>query len=754
MIGKSLNKLIVAAVREAKRRRHEFITVDHLAYAALFDPAAQKILERCGADLSSLKVSLNAYLTREIDIAPEGVEPGPTTAVQKVMKSMLEHIENSGRREADQGDLLASIFEDSESYGVYLMRLQGIERLNILEEISQNQIEEDRSRALSELEKLDTNSEIFDDDRFKTQNSDQDKSKTYLKQFCVELVALAKKGALDPIVGRAEEITRTLQTLCRRKKNNPILTGDPGVGKTAIAEGLASLIAENKAPKTLEGAEIYALDMGALIADTKYRGDFEKRLKGVINDLSTKRNAILFIDEIHTLVGAGSAGGGALDASNILKPALANGKLKCIGATTHNEYRQFFEKDRALSRRFQKIVVNEPSVEESVQILRGLKAKYEKYHGVRYSEAVLRSAAELSAKYINDRFLPDKAIDLIDEVGASFHLLSESKKRTQAVVADIERVVSKMIGAPIKAGADDDRDRLRSLELDLKHQVFGQDSAIEQLVKAIKRSYAGLSAPTRPIGVFLFTGPTGVGKTESAKQLAASLGAHFARFDMSEYMEKHSVSRLVGAPPGYVGYDQGGLLTECARKHPRAVILFDEIEKAHPDLLNILLQVMDGAKLTDGNGVEADFRHTILIMTSNLGATEAGVVGFGNSAVDRVGEAVNAFFAPEFRNRLDAIARFAPLSVETMGFVVDKFIAELASQLSERKVSIEINAAARKYLATRGYDKKMGARPLGVLIQSKIKDRIADELLFGRLAKGGKVAVSVKAGELRFDFSA
>ncbi|MDR0665290.1 MAG: ATP-dependent Clp protease ATP-binding subunit ClpA [Helicobacteraceae bacterium] len=732
MISRSLNKVIVAAIREAKRRRHEFITVDHLSYAALFDPTTQKILERCGADVGSLKIGLDAYLSREIEIAPEGAEPTQTVAAQKVMQTMLMHVEGAGRTEADQGDLLASIFEDGNSYGVYLMRLQGIERINILEEISQIETsEENKSQTQYE----------------------PNKAKTYLEQFCVELVALAKKGAIDPIVGRADEMTRSLQTLCRRKKNNPILTGEPGVGKTAIAEGLAMLIAENKAPKMLEGSRIYALDMGALVAGTKYRGDFEKRLKGVIDELSSKEGVILFIDEIHTLVGAGSASGGALDAGNILKPALAGGKLRCIGATTHNEYRQFFEKDRALSRRFQKIVVNEPSAEESVRILRGLKSKYEAYHGVRYSDAVLRSAVELSAKYVNDRFLPDKALDVIDEVGASFHLLKESKKRTQVGIADIERVVSKMIGAPIKAGADDDLDRLRALELDLKHRVFGQDSAIEQLVKAIKRSYAGLGSPTRPIGSFLFTGPTGVGKTETAKQLAESLGVHFARFDMSEYMEKHSVSRLVGAPPGYVGFDQGGALVECARKHPRSVILLDEIEKAHPDLINILLQVMDAAKLTDNNGAEADFRHTVLIMTSNLGAREAGVVGFGNNAVNRTEEAIGAFFSPEFRNRLDAIAHFAPLSQETMSFVVDKFIGELASQLAERKIAIDLSAEAREYLAKNGYDKDMGARPLGLLIQAKIKDKIADEALFGKLAKGGKAVVRLKADELEFDFS-
>ncbi|MDR2033257.1 MAG: ATP-dependent Clp protease ATP-binding subunit ClpA [Helicobacteraceae bacterium] len=733
MISKSLNKVIIAAVREAKRRRHEFITVDHLAYAALFDSAAQRILERCGADLSALKVNIDAYLTRELERASEGVEPTQTIAVQKVMQTMLMHIEGAGRDEADQGDLLASIFEEGNSYSVYLMRLQGIERINILDEISQI--------------------EITVENKTQPQN-DPNKPKTYLEQFCLELVALAKNGAIDPIVGRSDEMTRSLQTLCRRKKNNPILVGDPGVGKTAIAEGLARLIAEKKTPKMLEGARIYALDMGALVAGTKYRGDFEKRLKGVIDELSTSDKAILFIDEIHTLIGAGSAGGGALDASNILKPALANGNLRCIGATTHNEFRQFFEKDRALSRRFQKIIVSEPTIEESVQILRGLKAKYEEHHKARYPDATLKAAVELSAKYVSDRFLPDKAIDAIDEAGAAFHLLSDSKKRSLVSVADIERVVSKMIGAPIKSSAENEKDRLRSLELDLKHQVFGQDKAIEALVKAIKRSFAGLGSPKRPIGVFLFAGPTGVGKTEAARCLASSLDVHFARFDMSEYMEKHSVSRLIGAPPGYVGFEQAGLLTECVRKNPRSVILLDEIEKAHPDLLNILLQVMDAAKLTDNNGAEADFRHTILIMTSNLGASESGVAGFGSSASGRTEEAIKAFFAPEFRNRLDTIAYFAPLSQETMEFVVDKFIGELIAQLAERKVTIELTNAAKRYLAQKGYDKSMGARPLGIVIQSEIKDKIADELLFGALAKGGKVAIDYAKNELAFSYKA
>ncbi|GHS88611.1 hypothetical protein FACS189487_07230 [Campylobacterota bacterium] len=534
MLSKSLNKVIIAAVREAKRRRHEFVTVDHITYSALFDPQTQKILKWCGADISALKIDLDSYLARELDIAPDGAEPTQTFTVQKVLQIMVAHISGAGRTEADQGDLLASIFEEGTSFGVFLMRQQGIERLTVLDVISHQ-----------------------DDGDLKTKTGrDEPQQTTTLDQFCEKLVAKAKSGGIDPIVGRGDEMTRSLQVLCRRKKNNPILVGEPGVGKTAIVEGLALLIAEDKAPAILKDAEIYALDMGALVAGTKYRGDFEKRLKGVIDELTRKTNAILFIDEIHTLVGAGSAGGGALDASNILKPALSNGKLRCVGATTHGEFRQFFEKDRALSRRFQKIVVGEPSIDESIEILRGLKLKYEEHHQVSYSDEVLRSAVELSARHLNDRFLPDKAIDIIDEVGALFHLSTNDRREVNA--EDIESVVSKIVGAPIKASGKDDVSKLRSLDLDLKHQVFGQDAAIEQLSKAIKRSYAGLSSPLRPIGSFLFAGPTGVGKTEVARQLAKSLSVHFARFDMSEYMEKHAVSRLVGAPPGYVGFEQGG----------------------------------------------------------------------------------------------------------------------------------------------------------------------------------------------------
>ncbi|MDR3347849.1 MAG: ATP-dependent Clp protease ATP-binding subunit ClpA [Helicobacteraceae bacterium] len=734
MLSKELNKLLIGTIREVKKRGHEYITVEHLVYASLFDGATVSILKACGADIARLKIDLDAYLTREMERYPPGVvnEPMQTLSFQRVMQNMLMHIQSAGKAEADQGDLLASVFEEESSYGVYLMRLQGIERLSILEAISHQPEEASPKPKCAEQESA-------------------TERKSWLGQLTTKLVEQAKAGRLDRLIGRKKELSRAMQVLCRRKKNNPIFVGDPGVGKTAIVEGLAVMIAENAVPPPLSGSEIYALDMGALIAGTKYRGDFEKRLKGVIDEIKEIENALLFIDEIHTLVGAGAVGGGSLDASNILKPALSAGKLRCIGATTHAEYRNHFEKDRALSRRFQKIDTSEPSVEETALILRGLKARYEEHHGVKYSESVLRTAAELAAKHINDRFLPDKAIDVIDEVGASFQL--SAKKRRHVTVSDIEGVVAQMAGVPIKVTDSDERGRLKSLELDLKNVIFGQDDAIEQLSRAIKRSYAGLSRPNRPVGAFLFTGPTGVGKTEVAKQLAATLGVYFERFDMSEYMEKHAISRLVGAPPGYVGFEQGGLLTESIRKHPHTVLLLDEIEKAHPDLLNILLQAMDNASITDNNGQKADFRHVIIIMTSNLGANEAAIVGFGSGAVNNTSGAINSFFAPEFRNRLDAIVNFAPLSRETMLFVVDKFIGELAAQLAAQKVTIEVSGEARDHLAQNGYDPKMGARPLGVLIQSAIKDKIADELLFGALLNGGSVIIGYENGQFSFSYS-
>lgn len=737
MLSKSLNKLLVTTIREVKRRRHEYITVEHLIYAALFDSVVTEILKECGANMAQLKIRLDEYLAEEMEQIPPGVtaEPVQTLAFQRVMQSMLQHVQISGKKEADQGDLLASVFEETESYGVYLLHEQGIERVNILETISHSDIKE-----LS-----DTYDEKEDDTREK-------KEKTYLGEFARELVKEAAEGEIDPIIGRGDELSRTIQILCRRKKNNPIFVGEPGVGKTAIAEGLAIKIHKGEVPDILKESRIYALDMGTLVAGTKYRGDFEKRLKGIIEEVKRSPKNILFIDEIHTLVGAGSSGNGAMDASNILKPALASGKMKCMGATTFSEYRSFFEKDRALSRRFQKIDIPEPSIEETVKILKGLKSKYEEHHNVKYPLSVLKAAAELSYRYINEKFLPDKAIDVIDEVGASFHQLPKSKARTSVTKHDIERVVSMIARVPIKEAGVDEKEKLRSLELDLKHKIFGQDRAIESLARAIKRSKAGLSSPRKPLGSFLFSGPTGVGKTEVTKQLASVLDINLERFDMSEYMEKHTVSRLIGAPPGYVGFEQAGLLTEAIRKHPHTVLLLDEIEKAHPDLLNILLQVMDNASLTDNNGIKIDFRNVILVMTSNVGATEANVMGFHSVQSNRSDEAVKRFFSPEFRNRLDGIIDFAPLSQDVMIHIVEKFIDEIESQLEDKNVEIELDEKAKEYLAEKGYSSEYGARPLGLLLQERIKDPISDEILFGRLEHGGKVAITFEDDELKFDF--
>jgi ATP-dependent Clp protease ATP-binding subunit ClpA len=738
MLSKTLNKLLVSTIREVKKRKHEYITVEHLIYASLFDEVIEIILKESGVDVSRLKIDLDTFLINEMQELPSGVtsEPVQTMAFQRVMQSMLYHVQNSGKGEADQGDLLASLFEEESSHGIFLMREQGVERVDLLEIISHTDINE---------------FSVQNDVRKTEGKNSEDES--YLGQFCLELVKEAKEGKIDPIIGRSEELERTIQVLCRRKKNNPIFVGEPGVGKTAIAEGLALRIADEDVPELLEGSKVYALDMGTLVAGTKYRGDFEKRLKGIIKEIESDPKSIMFIDEIHTLVGAGSSGNGAMDASNILKPSLASGKIRCMGATTFAEYRNFFEKDRALTRRFQKIDVHEPTVEETVKILKGLKERYENHHNVKYSLPSLKAAAELSAKHIHERFLPDKAIDVIDEVGASFHLLPESKKRTNVTKLDIETVVSKIAKIPIKASCSDDKERLRSLELDLKHKVFGQDDAIYALAKSIKRSYAGLSNPTKPLGSFLFTGPTGVGKTEVAKQLALQLGIHFSRFDMSEYMEKHTVSRLIGSPPGYVGFEQGGQLTDEVRKHPHMVLLLDEIEKANEELLNILLQVMDNATLTDNNGISANFKNVIIIMTSNLGSGEANVMGFNADSSKQSSDAVKRFFTPEFRNRLDSTINFAPLSPENMKHIVDKFIFEMQDQLEERHIEIDLSDEAKEILAIDGYSVELGARPLALLIQERIKDPISDEILFGALEKGGKVIIDVEDDKLNFTFS-
>lgn len=728
MLSKELNKLLIGTIREVKRRSHEYITVEHLIYASLFDGAVASLLSTLGADVETLKVELDSYLTKEVESTPAGTisEPVQTLAFQRIMQSMLLHVQGSGKPKADQGDLLASVFEDKTSYGVFLMRKQGVERLHILEAIShENSVETQPTKPQKE----------------------SDQQKTTLETFATELVNEAKKGKIDPVIGRDKELERMIQVLCRRKKNNPILVGEAGVGKTAIAEALALKIADEQVPEILASSEVYSLDLGAMVAGTKYRGDFEKRIKGVLTDLESKPNAILFIDEIHTLVGAGASGSGSMDASNILKPALASGKIKCIGATTHNEFRTHFEKDRALTRRFQKIEINEPSVEDAIKILEGLKSHYEDHHGIKFPPAVIKKSVELAYKHINDRFLPDKAIDVIDEIGASFHL--KPKKRKNATLADVEEVVSRIAGVPITV--TDDTANLASFELNLKNLIFGQDKAVATISKAIIRSRAGLSHPHKPSASFLFTGPTGVGKSELAKQSAKLLGMNYERFDMSEYMEKHAVSRLVGAPPGYVGFDQGGLLIEAIRQKPHTLLLLDEIEKAHPDLLNILLQVMDTATLTSSSGTKADFRNVIIIMTSNLGSNEAPVMGFGEGK-SASSDAIKNFFAPEFRNRLDAVVEFDALSQENMIFVVEKFLDELDDQLAEKRVKIEATRDAKEYLAKHGYDSKMGARPLARLLQEKIKDTIASEILFGKLKNGGIVAIDASQNELVFDY--
>ncbi len=722
MINNELNSIFKEAVRIAKQNRHEYLTVEHVFLALLDSKEGQKILNSVGADIEFLKEKLQKYLQSRLQSLPEHInrEPFETVALSRVIENMIKHVQSADKKEARVGDLLAAIFDEEHSYSVYLLKEQGIKKIDILEVITDSS----------------------------TTKENKENENSYLKRFTLDLVKEAKNRKIDPVIGRDKEIERVIQVLCRRKKNNPLLVGEPGVGKTAIAEGLAIKIAEGEIPDILEGASLYSLDMGSLLAGTKYRGDFEKRLKGVINELKEKKNAIVFIDEIHTLVGAGATQGGSMDASNLLKPALASGAIKCIGATTYSEYRNFLEKDRALSRRFAKIDIKEPDLETSFKILKGLKEKYEKHHNVKYTINALKSAVELSDKYINDRQLPDKAIDLIDEVGASFHL--RKKKRSVVTVNDIENVISKMLNLPPQRVTQDDIVVLENLEESLEKRVLGQKEAINQVSMAIKRSRAGLNPPNKPIGSFLFVGPTGVGKTELAKELARTLGVHFERFDMSEYMEKHAVSRLIGAPPGYVGYEEGGLLTETIRKHPYTVLLLDEIEKAHPDLINILLQVMDNATLTDNYGNIADFKHVILIMTSNVGATEANVMGFKKESVSKFDEALKQYFTPEFRNRLDAIVRFNPLSLDIVEGIVDKFIDELNRQLSSKKIKIKLTKEAKKYLAKKGYSEELGARPLRRVIDSKIKNRLTDEILFGKLKNGGEVNIELKNDELKF----
>ncbi len=746
MISKELEATLNSAVNEARRRRHEFVCVEHLLFALLQDKDASAAIVNCGGDLVRLKKKLEEFFQTHLETFPEGVkrEPQRTLGFHRVIQRAIVHAQSAEKKEIDGGNLLVALFREPDSYAVYLLEEQGITRLDVINYVSHG------------ISKISAGEDWIANPEERDGEEKQRPGLKPLEAFTVDLVKKARDGNIDPLIGREEEIERTIHILCRRRKNNPIFVGDPGVGKTAIAEGLALKIHQGQVSDPLKEAVIYALDMGALLAGTRFRGDFEARLKGVLSALKKQPNSILFIDEIHTVVGAGATSGGSMDASNILKPCLASGELRCIGSTTYHDYKSYFERDRALARRFQKIEISEPSAEDSYKILLGLRSHYEKHHGVHYTNAALRAAAELSAKHINDRHLPDKAIDVIDEVGAAVKLLPPEKRKKTIGPKDIERIVAKIAKIPPRSVSASDKEQLQNLERDLKFTVFGQDAAIETLASAIKLSRSGLGLPEKPIGCFLFSGPTGVGKTEVAKQLARVLGVEFIRFDMSEYMEKHTVSRLIGAPPGYVGFDQGGLLTDAVNKNPYAVLLLDEVEKAHPDLFNILLQVMDHAALTDNNGRKADFRNIILIMTTNAGAREmsGAPLGFGQrSNAGKGKEAIEKMFSPEFRNRLDAMIVFNSLSPEIIERVVDKFIMELDHQLDEKKVLLHLSPKARRWLAKRGYDPVFGARPMARLIQTEIKRVLADEILFGRLQNGGNVEIDENEDKLTFSYS-
>lgn len=744
----SLENAIHSALAHANERKHELATLEHLLLALIDETDAAQVMRACEVDLVGLRTTVTQFLDTELDSLIseiDGSEAAPTTAFQRVIQRAAIHVQSSGRNEVTGANVLVAIFAERESHAAYFLQEQDMTRYDAVNYISHG-VAKDPSFGDS---RPITGSDDIEDLNF--DGDEPAKEETALQKYCVDLNAKAAAGDIDPLIGRDHEVERCIQVLCRRRKNNPILVGDPGVGKTAIAEGLANKIIKGETPEILSGATIYSLDMGALLAGTRYRGDFEERLKAVMNEMEEHEDAVLFIDEIHTVIGAGATSGGAMDASNLLKPALQGGKLRCMGSTTYKEYRQHFEKDRALSRRFQKIDVNEPSVEDAVQILQGLKPHFEEHHQITYTPEAIRTAVELAARYIHDRKLPDKAIDVIDEAGAHQHIIAEEKRTKVIDVPQIEAVVAKIARIPPKTISKDDAEVLRDLDASLKRVVFGQDPAIEALTSAIKLSRAGLREPEKPIGNYLFAGPTGVGKTEVAKQLADTLGVELLRFDMSEYMEKHAISRLIGAPPGYVGFDQGGLLTDGVDKTPHCVLLLDEVEKAHPDVFNILLQVMDHGKLTDHNGRTTDFRNVVLIMTSNAGAADAAKESIGFGRGRREGEdtaAIEKLFTPEFRNRLDAIISFAPLGKKTISKVVDKFILQLEAQLMDRNVVFELTPAASAWLGEKGYDDKMGARPLARVIQEHVKKPLAEELLFGKLTKGGLVKVSVKDGKL------
>jgi ATP-dependent Clp protease ATP-binding subunit ClpA len=750
----SLEQAIHQALALANEHRHELATLEHLLLALTEEPDAVKVMRACNVDLDELRKLLVDFIEDDLSTLitdVEGSEAVPTAAFQRVIQRAAIHVQSSGRQEVTGANVLVAIFAERESNAAFFLQEMDMTRYDAVNFIAHGVA---KNPSFSEPRKVIGSDEPVEQKQ--SEKPQEAKDETALAKYCVDLNAKSKKGDVDPLIGREPEVERCIQVLCRRRKNNPLLVGDPGVGKTAIAEGLALKITRGETPDVLAGATIFSLDMGALLAGTRYRGDFEERLKAVVKELEDHPDAILFIDEIHTVIGAGATSGGAMDASNLLKPALAGGKLRCMGSTTYKEYRQHFEKDRALSRRFQKIDVNEPSVADSIKILMGLKPHFEKHHDLRYTNDAIKSAVELASRYINDRKLPDSAIDVIDEAGAAQHLVTESKRRKTISPKEIEAVVAKIARIPPKNVSKDDAEVLRDLEATLKRLVFGQDKAIDALSSAIKLARAGLREPEKPIGNYLFAGPTGVGKTEVAKQLASTLGVELLRFDMSEYMEKHAVSRLIGAPPGYVGFDQGGLLTDGVDQHPHSVLLLDEIEKAHPDVFNILLQVMDHGKLTDHNGRQVDFRNVILIMTSNAGAADMqkAAIGFGRER--REGEdtaAIERTFTPEFRNRLDAVISFAPLSRDVVVHVVEKFILQLEAQLMDRNVHIELTPEAADWLAEKGYDDKMGARPLGRVIQENIKKPLAEELLFGRLTKGGVVRVKIEDDKPVFDIT-
>ena len=749
MLNRELEVTLNLAFKEARAKRHEFMTVEHLLLALLDNEAAASVLRACGANLDKLRHDLQEFIDSTTPLIPqhdEDRETQPTLGFQRVLQRAVFHVQSSGKREVTGANVLVAIFSEQESQAVFLLKQQSVARIDVV-----NYIAHGISKVPGHGDQHENDQDMQDEE-----GGESSASGNPLDAYASNLNELARQGRIDPLVGREHEVERVAQILARRRKNNPLLVGEAGVGKTAIAEGLAKRIVDEQVPDLLADSVVYSLDLGALLAGTKYRGDFEKRFKALLNELRKRPHAILFIDEIHTIIGAGAASGGVMDASNLLKPMLSSGEIRCIGSTTFQEFRGIFEKDRALARRFQKVDVVEPSVEDTVGILKGLKARFEQHHHIEYSDEALRAAAELAARYINDRHMPDKAIDVIDEAGASQMLLPESKRKKVIGQKEVEAVIAKMARIPPKSVSKSDTESLRELETDLKRTVYGQEQAIDQVSSAMKLARAGLRDPNKPIGAFLFSGPTGVGKTEVAKQLAATLGIEMQRFDMSEYMERHTVSRLIGAPPGYVGHDQGGLLTDAVDQHPHSVVLLDEIEKAHPDVYNILLQVMDNGTLTDAIGKKVDFRNVILIMTTNAGAADnaRASIGFGRGKVEGEDDkAIQRLFAPEFRNRLDAIVAFKPLGAETIRSVVTKFVLQLEAQLADRNITIELTDEAADWLAKNGFDELYGARPLARVIQEHIKKPLADDILFGRLTRGGHVKVQLKDGKIDFDIT-